>query len=357
LEKSEIDLFNLIISINKTAMKRLLYLLLLCPIISFAQNYTLKELTTGTKTSMRGLSVLSDSVAWVSGSGGYVGKTLDGGKTWQWTQPKGYEKLDFRDIEAFDNLKAIVVNAGSPAYILSTIDGGKTWREVYKNIDSAIFLDGMGFWNEREGIIFGDPIKNKMQLLKTTDGGLTWQDISKNLKEELKVGEAGFAASGTTIRTTNDGKVWIASGGSVSRIFYSSNYGNKWKVYDCPIIQGESSTGPFSIAFYDAKKGIAVGGNYLKDKESTNNAVLTTNGGKTWSKPIKSVLGYRSAVEYVSDQLCFATGSSGTDFSTDGGKNWQNISTLNFNALQKAKKGNLILLTGNRGQIYQVVMP
>ena len=306
---------------------------------------------------MRGLAVVSDSVAWVSGSNGYVGKTLNGGKTWEWTQPKGYEKLDFRDIEAFDKFKAIIVNAGSPAYVLTTNDGGKSWKEVYKNTDSLIFLDGMGFWNSQEGIIFGDPINDKMQLLKTTDGGLTWQNISANIKEKMKMGEAGFAASGTTIRTSSDGKVWIATGGKVSRIFYSPNYGNRWKVYDCPIIQGENSTGPFSIAFYNAKKGIVVGGNYLKDKENLNNVLLTTNGGRTWSKPIQPVLGYRSAVEYVTDQLCFATGSSGTDYSTDGGKNWQNISTQNFNALQKAKNGKLVLLTGNKGQIYQVIAP
>lgn len=304
---------------------------------------------------MRGLSVLSDSVAWVSGSNGFVGRTLDGGKTWEWTQPKGYEKLDFRDIEAFDHLKAIVVNAGSPAFILSTIDGGKSWREVYKNTDSAIFLDGMAFWDPQQGIIFGDPIQQKMQLLKTTDGGLTWQNIADNLKKQLAVGEAGFAASGTTIRTLPDGKVWIATGGAKSNIYYSANYGKTWKIYPCPILQGESSTGPFSIAFNNPKNGIAVGGNYLKDKENTNNVLLTKNGGKTWTKPLRPVLGYRSAVEYVTDQLCFATGSSGTDFSTDGGNTWANISTQNFNALQKAKKGNLILLTGNRGNIYQLV--
>lgn len=304
---------------------------------------------------MRGLSIVTDSIAWVSGSNGWVGKTLNGGKTWEWCQPQGYEKLDFRDIEAFDKFKAIVVNAGSPAYILSTTDGGKSWKQVYKNTDSAIFLDGMGFWDSQQGIIFGDPIKNKMQLLKTTDGGLSWQDISANLKVELKVGEAGFAASGTTIRTGKGGRVWVATGGSTSRIFFSGNYGNRWKVYDCPIIKGESSTGPFSIAFNDAKNGIAVGGNYLKDQENTNNVVITTNGGKSWKKPVRPVLGYRSAVEYLTDQLCIATGSSGTDFSTDGGLNWKNISTQNFNAVQKAKKGKLVLLTGNKGQIYQLV--
>ncbi len=338
-------------------MKNLFLFLLLFPVAGFSQQFSLKQVATGKNTSMRGISVISDQVAWVSGSNGHVGKTLDGGSTWTWTQPKGYEKLDFRDIEAFDDQNAIIVNAGSPAYILITTDGGKSWKETYKNTDSLIFLDGMGFWNRKEGIIFGDPINNKMQLLKTTDGGQTWKNISDQLKKEMAVGEAGFAASGTTIRTQLGGKVWVASGGKVSNIYYSGNYGKSWKVYPCPIIQGESSTGPFSIAFYDEKKGIAVGGNYLKDKENTNNVVLTTNGGKTWSKPNSPVLGYRSAVEYITDLLCFATGSSGTDVSTDGGKNWTNISTLNFNALQKAKNGKLILLTGNRGQIYQVVSP
>lgn len=335
--------------------KSFLPLFLILPFISFAQSFTLKQLVTGKNTSMRGLSVLSDSVAWVSGSNGHVGKTLDGGKTWEWMQPKGYEKLDFRDIEAFDKLKAIVVNAGSPAYILKTVDGGKNWTEVYKNTDSAIFLDGMAFWDHQQGIIFGDPIKNKMQLLKTTDGGISWQDISSNLKKELKVGEAGFAASGTTITTGAGGKVWVATGGAVANIYYSANYGHTWKVYPCPIIQGESSTGPFSIAFLNAKKGIAVGGNYLKDKENENNILITKNGGKSWAKPERPVLGYRSAVTYFSDQICFATGSSGTDYSLDGGNTWTNISTQNFNALQKAKKGSLVLLTGNRGNIFQLV--
>ena len=335
-------------------MKKLLLAFLLCPIISFAQSYSFKQLTAEKNTSMRGLSVLDDNVAWVSGSNGYVGKTTDGGKNWQWTQPKGYEKLDFRDIQAFDALKAIIVNAGSPAYILSTIDGGKTWREVYKNTDSLIFLDGMDFWDHQHGIVFGDPIKDKMQLLKTSDGGLTWQDISANIKENMIVGEAGFAASGTTVRTGANGKVWIATGGSNSRIFTSNNFGGRWKAYELPILQGESSTGPFSIAFYDNRNGIAVGGNYLRDKENSNNVLVTKNGGKSWFKPTNQVFGFRSAVEYIDKNLAFATGSSGTDVTTDGGKTWKNISTLNFNALQKAKTGSLILLTGTKGQIYQL---
>ncbi|WP_316789910.1 WD40/YVTN/BNR-like repeat-containing protein [Pedobacter frigoris] len=335
-------------------IRYLISLFVMLPFFGNGQVYNLVPVNQMGNASFRGMSIVSDQVAWVSGSNGTIGRTVDGGKTWQQIQPKGYEKLDFRDIEAFDKDRAVTVNAGSPAYVLVTSDGGASWKEVYKNVDSAIFLDGMGFWDNKNGIIFGDPINNKMQLLKTRDGGLNWQDVSGNLKSELSPGEAGFAASGTTIRTAGKGKVWIATGGSVSNIYFSDNYGYSWSVFKCPIWQGENSTGPFSIDFYDQKTGVAVGGNYLKDKENPNNILLTADGGKTWEKPQKPVEGFRSGVLYVNKKTLLATGTSGTDVSNDGGKNWHKISDLSFNVVQKARKGSLILIAGNKGQIYQL---
>lgn len=329
-------------------------LLLLLPLIGSAQQYTLKPVTQGTNTSIRGLSVVDDRVAWVSGSNGYVGKTVDGGSSWTWTKPAGFDGLDFRDIEAFDDTHAVIVNAGSPAFILLTEDGGNSWRQSYVNRDSAIFLDGMDFWDARQGMIFGDPIKGKLQILRTTSGGANWDNISRNLKHSLTMGEAGFAASGTTIKTLDKGKVWIATGGAAANIYFSKDYGNHWKRYANTMIQGLNSTGAFSIDFYDEKNGIVVGGDYLKDQESTNNALYTTNGGKSWIKPEVSVFGYRSAVSYITKNVCIAGGSSGVDLSTDGGKTWKNISTENINAIQKAKSGKLMLLTGNKGTIYRL---
>ncbi|TCD12059.1 oxidoreductase [Pedobacter frigidisoli] len=337
-------------------MKNLIWCLLMAPFFCAAQSYTFKPLNEKTKTSLRGLSVVSDQVTWVSGNNGSIGKTIDGGLTWTWIKPQGYEKLDFRDIEAFDDKNAIVVNAGSPAYILKTVDGGATWTEHYKNLDSAIFLDGLGAWDKNKAIIFGDPIKDKMQLLKTVDAGKTWSDISENLKFPLSKGEAGFAASGTTIKTLPGGKVWVSSGGTVSNIYYSADYGKTWEVYKCPIWQGESTTGPFSVDFYDSKNGVVVGGNYIKDKENSNNVLFTKDGGKTWQKPINPVSGFRSGIAYINAKTLVATGTSGTDISIDGGLNWKHISDKSFNAVQRAKKGSQILLAGEKGNIYQLLL-
>ncbi|MES3018600.1 MAG: YCF48-related protein [Bacteroidota bacterium] len=315
----------------------------------YSQN--IKPLQSGTKTSIRGLSVVDNSVAWVSGSNGWTSVTSDGGATWKWTQISGYEKFDFRDIEAFSKNDAVIVSAGSPAVILVTADGAKTWKETYRNESKEIFLDGMDFRDLRNGIVYGDPIQGIMQLLRTLDGGNSWENISVNLTTKLIEGEASFAASGTGIRALSNGSIFISTGGMQSRIFISRDFGTSWKSYPCPIIQGKSSTGPFSIAFITGKKGLAAGGDYLADTSSINNMLLTKNSGKTWQKPSTNPFGYKSAVEYISAKMVIATGTSGTDISKNGGKDWERVSSEGFNAVRKAKSGSLVLLAGSGGKI------
>jgi len=105
-------------------------------ILFLATSYSQKELniqilTTGTNTSLRGMSVPTETVVWVSGSNGTVGKSTDGGKTWRWLIVTGYEKRDFRDIKAFDSSTAIIMAVDKPAYLLKTVDGGTTWKKVF----------------------------------------------------------------------------------------------------------------------------------------------------------------------------------------------------------------------------------
>ncbi len=312
---------------------------------------TLVSQTSGTATSIRGLSVVDDQVAWASGSNGWFARTTDGGKTWQWKQQAGFDTLDFRDIEAFSDQRALAVSAGSPAVVLLTENGGTSWQVVYRNDSPEIFLDGMDFWDEQTGIIYGDPINGLMQLLKTSDGGRTWTDISGRSDLRLDEGEASFAASGTNIRTLAGGHVWVATGGKRSRVFHSADYGETWSSSYCPIIQGESSTGPFSLAFLDTLSGVAAGGNYLVDTLRTNTLVLTRDGGRNWISPESGPWGYRSSVEYLRSNFLVATGTSGTDISLDGGNRWHRISLDGYHVVRKARKGSLVLLAGSKGRI------
>ena len=81
----------------------------------------------GTNAGFRGLSAVSDQVAWASGSAGTVIRTIDGGQTWEDVSVPETDTLQYRDIEAFDANTAIILSAGSPAKIFKTEDGGKTW--------------------------------------------------------------------------------------------------------------------------------------------------------------------------------------------------------------------------------------
>src|SRR5580698_7326065 len=134
----------------------LVTLLMLCVSIAKAQHIVL--LQQGKPTSIRGLSVVNDNIAWISGSKGHIALTMDGGKNWAWQQVKGYENSDFRGIHAFSDKEAIIMSSGTPAVVLKTVDGGKTWAEKYRNADTSYFLDAMDFADAHHGFILGDPI-------------------------------------------------------------------------------------------------------------------------------------------------------------------------------------------------------
>ncbi|WP_157687527.1 WD40/YVTN/BNR-like repeat-containing protein [Pedobacter psychrophilus] len=316
-----------------------------------AQYFKTSTLDSGKNSSIRGLSVVNNHIAWLSGSNGWIAKTTDGNH-FDWKQLKGFEKIDFRDIEAFSKDDAIIVSAGSPGYILKTIDGGKSWKTVYQNNDAEIFLDGLDFWNKKEGIIFGDAIDGLMQILITKDAGETWQNISSKANIQLAKGEGGFAASGTSIRTFKN-NVYIATGGLKSKLYVSNDKGNNWKNLDLPILQGEPSQGCFSLAINRNQIFIA-GGDYLKDKSSTANYFYANLKDMKWKSPAISPLGYKSCLEFIGENKLITTGTSGTDYSLDNGLTWINLNKESFNVCRKAKKENLILMAGSKGKIVKV---
>ncbi|GAB2330624.1 hypothetical protein STREPTOSP366_57780 [Streptomyces variabilis] len=74
----------------------------------------------------RGLAAVSRDTAWVAGTLGTVLRTTDGGRTWRDVSPPGAGQLQFRDVEAFDARRAVVL-WGRPAGAV-TRAGGPTFR-------------------------------------------------------------------------------------------------------------------------------------------------------------------------------------------------------------------------------------
>jgi photosystem II stability/assembly factor-like uncharacterized protein len=312
---------------------------------------TVELLTSGTKTSLRGLSVVNDNVVWVSGSNGTVGKTTNGGKNWNWFTVKGFENRDFRDIEAFDASTAIIISVDEPGYILKTTDGGESWKIVYENKTKGMFLDAMEFWNEQHGVVLGDPINERFFLAKTSDGGNTWQDIPFENRPAADSGEACFAASGTNIRVLDRDESVFVSGGKRSRVFTRNN------IIELPIIQGKETTGANSISVYDddkrkeGRKMIVVGGDFNADTSAEKNCFFTANSGKTWMAPKIPPHGYRSCVEFLSKRIILTCGLTGVDYSSDGGKIFSLISKESFHVCRIAKFGPSVFLAGANGKV------
>ena len=335
---------------------RFFYLLILLVITIRVSSQTIQILTNDTKTSLRGLSVVNDKVIWASGNNGTIVKSTDGGKSWQSLVVTGYEKRDFRDIEAFDSNIALIMAVSEPALIVRTIDGGKNWQPVFEDSTKGMFLDAMDFADENTGMVIGDPIHNKVFLALTVDKGESWIDPVRGDTSRLPslfTNEAFFASSGTNIRIKrNETKELIegfVSGGMRSRYFTKSS------TSEIPMIQGKESTGANSIAINSANDMVVVGGDFKNDKDTTGNCVLSNDYGTTWHQPQTPPHGYRSCVCYVNEKQLVTCGTSGIDISNDGGANWQLISTESFHVVQKAKSGNAIFLAGSEGRIARLI--
>ena len=323
--------------------------------LTFGQSISLVTLDSRVESSFRGLSVVNQKVVWVSGTGGTVLRTIDGGKNWENISVPNMEKIDFRDVEGFNKNTAIVMGIASPARFYKTTDGGQNWKLVYFDDREGVFFDGMSFWNKNDGIAFSDPVDGQHLLIRTTDGGDTWHEIPKEGFPHKLNPEFGFAASGTGIPVQGRKTVWLGMGGVKSRVFKSEDGGMNWSVAETPVVHGGQSTGIYSVAFKNKIVGISVGGDYTN--QSIKNTIAYTNdGGATWHLPEKQTHQYRECVAHYRGNIFFAVGPSGFDMTTDNGKNWHPHywEVNNLTAVAFAKRSNVGFAVGKGGQIYKI---
>ncbi len=221
-------------------------------------------LSTGSGARLRGVSAVTDRVVWASGTNGTILRTTDGGATWQKLLVPGADKLDFRDIDAVDEMTAYALSIGSGelSRIYKTSDAGRTWAEQFVNRDPKAFFDAMAFWDAKRGVAVSDSVDGQFVILTTTDGGASWERVPAAALPPALPNEGFFAASGTNVTVAAPNHVWLGTGAaSEARVLRSDDGGRTWAVSKTPLDAGPSA-GIFSIAFGDAPHGIVVGGDY-----------------------------------------------------------------------------------------------
>src|ERR1700727_111966 len=123
-------------------------LILLAATTALAQSARQTQLS-NTTASLRGVSAVSQDIAWASGTRGTYLRTIDAGRHW---------------------IPAQVPDAA-----------GQHWHLQFTNSNPKAFFDSIAFWDPTRGVVLGDPITDesgqlKFQLLITTDGK-TWTPI------------------------------------------------------------------------------------------------------------------------------------------------------------------------------------
>ena len=183
-------------------------------------------------------------------------RTTDGGKTWKDVRPDAEKALAFRDVEADSGDVAQVLSIGprGQSRIYKTIDGGKSWDLTFKNAEATAFYDCLAMFPDGvHGLAMSDPVDGKFRVITTDDAGDTWKKVDPSGMPKAKDGEFGFAASGTCVVTAGIKDAWIGSGGTASRVFHSTDYGQTWTVATTTIPPNADGGGVFSLAMRTAR--------------------------------------------------------------------------------------------------------
>ncbi len=297
-------------------------------------------------TSIRAVSVSEKEVLFAGSNGVYGNFEInakegisDDGVYNSYFKVKNTGAIDFLDKKpAFRSIanttdSFFMLSIEAPALLYHYSKKTNEIKLVYIEDVEGIFYDAMTFWNDQEGIAMGDPIGDCLSIIITRNGGDTWEKKACTHLPKITQGEAAFAASDTNIKTIGS-HTWIVTGGIKSRVLYSPDKGNTWTVHTTPIVQGEETTGAYSMDFYNEYQGIIYGGDYTKPDLAVNNIAITSDGGKTWNTTsANGNQGYKSCVQYVPNsngKELIALGFTGISYSQDGGDHWDEISSESF---------------------------
>ena len=314
---------------------------------------TLTPQQSGTTALLIAVSAVDEEVAWIAGANRTFVRTVDGGSTWTVGQVPVPDapSLQFRDVHAVDAGTAYLLSIGNgrDSRIFKTTNAGASWETQFVNTDTSAFYDCFDFWSPDSGIVVSDAVRGRMTVRATTDGGATWKQIPPDALPRALDGEGSFAASGTCIVTRPGGHAWIAS--NKGRVIHTPDYGRTWSAVRAPISVSDS-VGVVSVAFRDARNGVAFGGFGAAARDTL--IAVTSDGGATWSpRPRPAMRGGVSGGVYMGarSRALLAAGFTGAAFSPDEGATWIPLDTATYWGVGVSPGGRVGWLAGRGGRI------
>jgi photosystem II stability/assembly factor-like uncharacterized protein len=189
---------------------------------------------------------LTESLGFVVGNAGYIGRTIDGGETWtQCTSPPGiYEEIQFVNPRI-----GYCMSLGGT--VVKTLDSGSTWTTV---LQVLVQFNAMYFADELRGVVSAS---TRPYVFQTVDGGATWDTVPSEMhKMHGEIRDWAFPSPGKGVAVSWNGAVYRVAG-----------------LIDSAV-EVTRATGPAfgNVDFGDSLFGCAIDG-----------AVHTTrDGGQTW---------------------------------------------------------------------------
>ena len=293
----------------------------------------------------RAVTFVNDDALIIGGPNGvYCGKYFGGDLI---EQPALIGAEDLRDIHLFMNGTIALLSSGDTGKIYIVGFNG----EQATVFDTAgVFLDGMDFFDDKNGIAYGDPINGKFFLTQTHDAGRSWTAFTPEFIPTILKNEAGFAASGTGIQCINDSTVYFATGmADTARLFCSYDRGKNWIAKNTPLKSGDSY-GIYSMYFWSATEGMIIGGSWEETEYKKKICYFTSDGGDTWINRSKGLGGYTSCVQGNENGSCiFATGDHGTFYTLDKGLNWNLLFERNYYSISVSNE--FVAFVGRDGAV------
>lgn len=325
-----------------------------------------------TDAEFRALHAPSPEVVWAAGRGGVFARTVDGGTTWLADSVNGAAELFFTGAWAADDRNAYLLGTsfdGGLARVYRTTDGGASWTVQWESTEEGVFMDALQCWTIEHCVAYGDPVGGALVIIRTVDGS-TWSRVPASALPPLLEGEAGFAASGTTLTLAGSSLGWIGTGGGArARVYITRDGGASWTAAGTPL-PGNATSGIFGIAFSDSLNGVAAGGNYEQRTEEQQNVIRTRDGGHTWSVVGASLphgvrygvayspvffrsMGAAQTLQSPDRQALLAVGPSGVGVSFDHGTTWATLEGTHYNTVAFAPNGDA-WVAGPDGRIARI---